>query len=264
MTETGSRYLLADEADDAERARLSLLEAHFDPITQRHLERIGAGAGWRCLEVAAGGGSIARWLAGRVGPAGSVVATDMNPRFLTGLPANVEVRRHDILTDDLESDYDLVHCRALLLHLPDPGAALSRMARALRPGGWLLVEDVDFGLHTFSGHPGATWVTETWHRFLTGLAEAKLMDGYVGRKLPGLAAEAGLDALGGEAVSWLATQGSGTERDVIWLSLAALRPASAAVGMSEADYDRLATIMSDPSMMWIGITAVSVWGQRPG
>jgi SAM-dependent methyltransferase len=264
MTETGSTYVLADTADDAERVRLSLLEAQFDPITQRHLERLGVGDGWRCLEVAAGGGSIARWLAGRVGPSGSVVATDMNPRFLTGLPANVEVRRHDILTDDLEPDFDLVHCRALLLHLPDPGAALSRMAQALRPGGWLLVDDVDMGLYTVSGHPEAAWATETWQRFLTGLAEAGLMDGYLGRKLPGLVADAGLDSLGGEAISSLATQATGTEWEFIRLSLQALRPASAAVGVPEAEYDHMAAVLSDPSVVWIGISAVSVWGRRPG
>ncbi|MGH9035731.1 MAG: methyltransferase domain-containing protein [Acidimicrobiia bacterium] len=264
MTESGSRYVLADEADDAERARLDVLEAYYDPITQRHLERIGVGEGWRCLEVAAGGGSIARWLAERVGSSGSVVATDMNTRFLTGLPDNVEVRRHDIQTDDLEADYDLVHCRGLLMHLPDPGAALSRMVSALRPGGWALVDEVDFGLHTVSGHPEAAWATGTWQRFLTALAEAKVMDAYVGRKLPGLVAEAGLDSLGGEAVSTFATQGAGSEWDVIRLSLQALRPATAAAGMSEAEYDRMAGIMSDPSVMWIGISAASAWGRQPG
>ena len=59
-------------------------------------------AGWRCLEVGGGSGSIANWLADRVGDTGSVVVTDIDPRFLNRSPRrNVEVRRHDISTDPL-------------------------------------------------------------------------------------------------------------------------------------------------------------------
>src|SRR5262249_13567684 len=115
------------------------------PITTRRLTDLGVGPGWRCLDVGAGDGSVARWLADRVGPAGRVVATDLNPRFLGGhgLP-NLEVRRHNILEDDLETaHYDLVHCRAPLMPLPDPLRALRRMVQAVRPGGWLLVEEAD-------------------------------------------------------------------------------------------------------------------------
>jgi SAM-dependent methyltransferase len=83
-----------------------------------------------------------------------------NPRFLLGhgLP-NLEVRRHNLLEDDLEpAHYDLVHCRALLMHLPDPIRALRRLVNAVRPGGWLLVEEAD-GSASFGaadpGHPRA-------------------------------------------------------------------------------------------------------------
>jgi SAM-dependent methyltransferase len=74
-----------------------------------------------------------------------VLAADIDTRFLEDLSeANIEVRRFNITQDDPEADtYDLVHCRWLLMHLDDPAAALQRMVRALRPGGWLLVEEVD-------------------------------------------------------------------------------------------------------------------------
>lgn len=58
------------------------LEATFDPSTIGYLTGVGVTAGWACWEIGAGGGSIARWLAERVGPTGSVLATDIDPRFI--------------------------------------------------------------------------------------------------------------------------------------------------------------------------------------
>jgi trans-aconitate methyltransferase len=42
--------------------------------------------------------------------------------------------------------FDLVHARLVLVHVPDRARALATMVAALRPGGWLLVEDADTGL----------------------------------------------------------------------------------------------------------------------
>ena len=144
----GGRYFAADAEADDELARLKLLEALCDPWTFRCLDGIGVRQGWRCLEVGAGAGSVVRWLSERVGSAGRVVAADLDPRFLGDLRApNVEVRRCDITQDDIEpASYDLVHCRALLMHMNDPADVLRRMAAALRPGGWLVAEDADFGI----------------------------------------------------------------------------------------------------------------------
>lgn len=263
MSDTSDTYILADTADEDENTRLGGLESRSDPATIRHFEHIGVGPGWKCLEVAAGRGSIARWLARRVGPSGSVVATDIDPRFLTDLPDNVEVRRHDIDRDSLETGFDLAHCRMLLMHLPDPVGTLRRMMQALRPGGWLLAEDVDFGLMTASGHPEAALANAAWHSFITRLQQAGMMDGFIGRKLPALAAAAGLTDIGCELLSTFARQGV-PEWDVVQLSVPSLRPAALAAGMPEAEYDRMGAILADPSVVWIGVCIVSVWGRRPG
>ena len=61
----------------AEDRRLGLLEEIFDPVSRRR--RSGVQAGWRCLEVGAGRGSMAVWLAERVGPRGGVVANGAHP-----------------------------------------------------------------------------------------------------------------------------------------------------------------------------------------
>jgi 2-polyprenyl-3-methyl-5-hydroxy-6-metoxy-1,4-benzoquinol methylase len=128
------------------RERLAALEAHADPGTIRHLEALGVSNGWQCLEVGGGGGSIAEWLCRQVGPAGRVVATDINTRFLEALDlATLEVRVHNIVEDELEQGaFDLVHTRAVLFHLGQRQTALERMVSALKPGGWLLVEEPDY------------------------------------------------------------------------------------------------------------------------
>jgi SAM-dependent methyltransferase len=72
-----------------------------------------------------------------------VLATDIDTRWLSGLPG-VEVRQHDVGRDPAPDElFDLVHARLLLVHVPDRDPALARMAAAVKPGGWLLVEEAD-------------------------------------------------------------------------------------------------------------------------
>lgn len=125
------------------------LEGTFDQATTRYLTGIGLGAGWHCWEAAAGGGSIARWIAERVGPAGSVFATDLNVDALTGPVAdNIRLSRHDLSLDEApDSRFDLVHARLVLSSLPDRDQIVRRLARALRPGGWLVLEEFCSAFH---------------------------------------------------------------------------------------------------------------------
>jgi len=121
------------------------LAAAYDPMTTERLAETGVGPGWRCLEVGAGGGSVARWLAERVAPGGSVLATDIKPERIPAAEG-LEVRRHDIVRDPLpEAAYDLVHARLVLLHLPERIAVLERLVRALKPGGVLQLDEFDIG-----------------------------------------------------------------------------------------------------------------------
>lgn len=188
-----NRYVLAGVDPATEEGRLALLEQRFDTATIRRLTELGVVSGWRCLEVGAGHGSIARWLSGKVGPAGSVVAADIDTRFLTGLPDNVDVRELDIRDLELEPDFDLVHCRALLMHLPDPADALARIVATLRPGGVVLAEEGDFGLLHFGGDPNSAAQNGAHQQILKAMREARIMDGYFGRKLPEMLLRHGLE-----------------------------------------------------------------------
>src|SRR5690349_21621401 len=135
-----------DHAWELERVRLAGLEAALDPGTREHLTRLGAVPGARVLEIGAGGGSVAFWLAGRVAPNGKVVATDLETDFLESEAPrypSLEVLRHDIAADDPPTGFDVVHARWLVEWLPDKRGALRRMASALRPGGVVLIEEPD-------------------------------------------------------------------------------------------------------------------------
>ena len=74
-----------DHAWREERARLARIEQALDPWTIRSIEATEPRPGWRCLEVGGGGGSIAEWLTGRVGPTGHVVATDLETKSLDAI-----------------------------------------------------------------------------------------------------------------------------------------------------------------------------------
>jgi SAM-dependent methyltransferase len=154
-------YLL-DNADAIAADRMSALARLFDPPTHRALEKAGIAGGWQCLEVGGGGGGIARWMPQRVGASGSVLCTDIDPRHIapSGI-ANLHVVRHDVTRDALpEGQFDLAHARLVLLHIPERAAVLERMVAALKPGGWLVIEDFDTTsvLPDLSANPGEAWM----------------------------------------------------------------------------------------------------------
>src|SRR5437764_416250 len=79
-------------------------------------------------------------LAARVGPAGHVVAADIDVSWMTAVTdAGYQVRRHDVGVEPPPgAGFDLVHARLVLVHVPQRAAALAAMISALRPGGRLL------------------------------------------------------------------------------------------------------------------------------
>src|SRR6202008_3860404 len=133
-----SGYRLAAAGREvAEDDRLTVLEQIYDPLSR--LRRDMVQPGWRCLEVGAGRGSMAVWLAERVGPTGHVVATDVDTRYLERLDLpNLEVIEHNILEDPLEAlglgSFDLVSSRLMLFWLAGrQEAAITQMTKCLRP-----------------------------------------------------------------------------------------------------------------------------------
>jgi SAM-dependent methyltransferase len=258
------RYLL-DNAGKEAADRFAALSALFDPTTTRHLEHCGVGPGWRCLEVGAGGGSIASWLADRVGLTGAVMATDIEPRFLTSRARpNLEVRRHDIAVDSLpEAAFDLVHARLVLLHLPDREQALARMIRALKPGGWILAEEYDS-----LSMPAAPALCPSEAQLRTHFAMMELLEDHgvdrlYGRLLYGVLHSHGLVSVDAEGRVLMLRHGS---PGVLMLraNYEQLRSAMLAQGyitreQFETDLDRL----QDPHFAMPSSVMWSAWGRRP-
>jgi SAM-dependent methyltransferase len=140
-------YLLDNHQVEA-GTRFRALAELFDPSTFRRIEELGIAPGWRCWEVGAGARSVPDRLAERVGPTGLVVATDIDTSWLGGPSVeHLQVRRHDVGVDSPPAEgLDLVHARLVLTHVPARERALVAMVSALRPGGWLLLEEADPGL----------------------------------------------------------------------------------------------------------------------
>lgn len=183
---TESSYVL-DNDWVYERERFDAIERNLDPGTIWALTEIGVSNGWNCLEVGAGGGSVTEWLCKPVGSDGQVTAIDLNNRFVDLLDyENLEVHELNVVTDDLlVEEYDLVHSRFILAHLPERDSVLVKMIQALRPGRWMLVEEPDFG--TMEADPlGAESKRQMFDKGIAAidsLLESRGVDRFYGREL---------------------------------------------------------------------------------
>jgi SAM-dependent methyltransferase len=258
-------YVFDNAAERQARERFAALPRIYDPGTIRHLQALGVAAGWRCLEVGAGGGSIALWLAERVGPHGLVLATDLDTRFLEPLAGpTLEVQRHDVTADPLpEAAFDLAHARLVLAHLPQREAALARMVAALRPGGWLLLEEFD----TLSLPPDpalnpAERAPRLYAAMLRLMTE-RGVDLRLGRLLPGRLRALGLADVDAEGRVFLLRAGSAFA-DLMKANLEQLRAAlTSSEGLSAEEFDRELGYLDDSDLLNPTPILWAVWGRRP-
>jgi len=263
---TPSAGYVFDNADErATGARFTALPQLYDSSTTLHVERLGIQPGWACLEVGAGGGSIARWLAERVGPSGRVLATDIDTRFLARYnEPPLEIRQHDITSDPLpEGAFDLVHTRLLLGHLPARDTALNRMVAALKPGGWLLVEEFDALSLPPDAKINPVEQTLGLDQAMREVMTARGVDLRLGRLLPGRFRTHGLVDVDAEGRVLLWPGGS-TGSLLMRANLEQLRePIVAGSGISESEFDEKLARFDDPDIINPSPIMWSVWGRRP-
>jgi SAM-dependent methyltransferase len=246
-------------SDADESRRLQLLEQRLDPITQRRVQRLGISAGATCLEIGGGRGSVTRFLSKLVGPSGKVTATDLQLGFLNALELpNVEVLRHDIRSDSFpEGMFDLVHTRAVLMHIPANLELLVRVASWLAPGGWLLLEEPDFGMWQGDADPLWSSHPQSWHdTFPHGsLSRGRWLLQQIGRLgLEDVGADAEMDVIhGGTPLA-----------EFYQLSQTALAPSTVRSGARTADEVKsVVERLGRDDFFACGFVHVGVWGRTP-
>ena len=183
----GKAYIFDDATEQREFERLRALEAVFDPATIRRLLGTGPLRGRACLEVGAGAGSIAAWLAEQVGASGRVVAVDSNTRFLNEL-GGVEVIEAPLGAAKLApGSFDVVHARYVAIHNADHQGLLDEMVRTLAPGGWLVIEEPDFSTAApLTGPEHLRRAVQNVNRAILDLFVDRGMDPALGSRLPSL------------------------------------------------------------------------------
>jgi SAM-dependent methyltransferase len=264
MRSADATYLLDNAGSDAP-GRLSALSRMFDPGTKRHLTDRGLTAGWHCLEVGGGGGSIATWLADQVGPSGTVLATDLDPRFLETLKnSKLEVRRHDIVNDPLpEAAYDLIHARLVLNSLPRWEGVLDKLLAALKPGGWLVDEEFDSESVPPDPAQSPGEVLLKTHVAMGRLMTDHGFDRRFGRLLFGRLRAHGLTHVGAEA-RMVMVQGGSPAASLLRANYRQLRGQLAEAGyVTEGDVDHDLARLDDPEVMMPSSILWAAWGRRP-
>jgi SAM-dependent methyltransferase len=255
-----STYIF-DQGWAKERERLTGMEGLYDDYTRHCMASLGVSEGWQCLEVGFGAGSVALWLAEQVGNNGRVVATDLDPRFLDGHGrANLEVRKHDITADPLEeAAFDLVHARAILGHIPNRQRALKRMVSSVRPGGWMVVEDLDFGgmmaaaVAHYADPPEYAALHERVGRAFDASFGAQLIRAFKDTGLVNIAAEVHMPLVAGGTEKWAPGIAEFLGEMIVGKGLC-----------TASEVESFLAMTADPSVHYGPSNMVTAWGQRPG
>ena len=265
-----SSYILQGGEEGAKRLRI-LAEATW-PTTRTLLLRAGLGAGMRCLDVGCGSGEVTLELARLVGPRAEVIGVDADPSILEH--ARVAAEREGLLnvrfllSDATELDalagFDLVYSRFLLTHLRDPMAAVESMKRCLKPGGALVLEDIDFAGH-FSDPP-----CPAFSRFVAlyeALATRRGADPFIGPRLLGLLLRGGLTDVLEDVV--LPTFRTGAGKLVALLTTLHIREATVEAGLGTAAeldelIEELERFTADQGTLLSLPRIFQVWGKRAG
>jgi SAM-dependent methyltransferase len=257
------------------RERLRVLARAMYPTTGALLDRVGLVPGMSCLDVGCGGGDVTRELARRAAPGGRAVGIDRDGTKLAiareeanrDAEVAVEYREGDVLTTELTPDYDVIYVRFLLTHVADPEAAAARIAAGLRPGGVLIVEDIDF-TGSFCHPPTAAY--DRYTELYTRAAWARGVDPNIGPRLPQLLVAAGCKRVRVNVVQPAGMTPDGHEGDVKLVSpltLENIADSAISAGLAtgeeiDALVDELYRLASDSTTVLSIPRIVQAWAYR--
>lgn len=178
------------------RERLKLLSKIMHPNTSSLFERAGVAEGMICLDVGCGSGDATFELSRRVGAGGKVVGADLDQTKIDLARqeaealaiGNIEFRVLDIRDCRAACEFDLVYARFLLTHLQNPEAVIGSFYQLLKPGGLLIVEDIDFSGHFVFPESRAF---NRYHEFYCTAVRKRGGDPNIGLRLPLLLKDGG-------------------------------------------------------------------------
>lgn len=196
-TPIGDKYVLPTGKHDA--ARLDIIHAVYGSVSVKGLEAAAINEASRAVDIGCGTGTVARWMAARMGPAGQVDAIDIAPeqievaRVTPGEAGSSPIDYHvgSAYEPGLpDNAFDVVFCRLVLCHLKEPEKAVAQMVRLLKEEGRLVLVDMDLR-DTFTLPP-----CEFYDAYINECVipyETKVnVDYSIGRQLPQLMMDAGL------------------------------------------------------------------------
>jgi SAM-dependent methyltransferase len=250
--------------------RLGLLHRLYGPGTRRVLLEAGLQPGMRVADLGCGVGLVTALLADLIGPRGHAVGIDASPAQLAQArtllhPGGTNIRFFEASATDTglpPASFDLVYCRFLLIHLPEPERALGQMRALLRPNGILVCEDGDL-TSAGSEPPSALGAfADLWGR----LGPRRGVDYTLGRRLFQLVQAAGFPAP--EVTFNQPVRARGESKRLLELSVAEAGPAfigaglitAAALERTLAEMRRLA---ADESVLAVMPRMAQVWARKP-
>lgn len=193
-----SGYVLGNLAKEIER--LEIQASLFAPLSHQALLKAGIEKGTRCIDIGCGSGSVTRMIADIVGKSGHVVGVDIDGKYLKYCRSISHQRNIDFVRDDIAKSrlhetegFDIVFSRFLFVHLKDRKSALRTMKRLLKPGGSMVIQELDHAPGSWLCYPEDRNV-EALRRLYVALLKISGGDPFAGRKLYKLLVEQSLNA----------------------------------------------------------------------
>jgi SAM-dependent methyltransferase len=255
----GEAFFRPGQAGEGERIDFGALA--YDDFTMARLRAIGAGPGWRCLDVGAGTGTVSGRLLEEAGVE-SVLAVDRDVRFLAELSLpGLDVLEADITAPDFVSGrFQLVHARFVLMHVPERDRVIRALAERVAPGGVLVLSDaVDL---TSDRTPGTPY-TEAMRAMWQGLRSTIGTDVDWVPSYPQMLRGAGLESVAAEIHVPPLLPGSAISR--FWAETwERSRAAMIATGLvDDMAIDAAVRYLGSGECAAVSAGMLTVWGRRP-